>query len=74
MNQKTQESGWWVKILTNKPIYIYYFGVFSTYYEAEWSTNGYIQDLIQEGSEIVDIQIKQCQPKQLTIPVRALSA
>ncbi len=74
MNQKTQELGWWLKILTDKPMYIYYFGVFQTYYEAEWQKNGYIQDLIQEGSEIVDIQIEQCQPKELTIPVMSLSA
>ena len=74
MNQKTQESGWWLKILTDKPMYIYYFGVFKTYSEAESYKNGYIQDLRQEESEIVDIQIKQCQPKQLTISVMSLSA
>ena len=27
MNQKTEEFGWWIKIVTDKPIYIYYFGV-----------------------------------------------
>lgn len=73
-NQQTQEFGWWLKILTDKPMYIYYFGGFNSYFAAESSKNGYIQDLIQEGSEIVEIEIKQCQPKQLTIPVRALGA
>lgn len=74
MNQQTQEFRWWVKILTDKPMYIYYFGGFNSYLAAESAKNGYIQDLIQEGSDIVDIQIKQCQPKELTIPVRPLSA
>ena len=70
MNQKTQEFGWWLKILTDKPMYIYYFGDFNSYLGAESAKNGYIQDLIQEGSEIIEIQIEQCQPKQLTIPVK----
>ena len=73
MNQK-QEFSWWIKILANKPMYIYYFGPFNTYYEAEWHKNGYIQDLSQEGNHIIDIQINRCQPKQLTIPVKAINA
>lgn len=67
MNIKAQEFGWWIEILTDNPNYMYYFGVFDNYWEAEWSKNGYIQDLKQEASEIVNIQIKKCQPKQLTI-------
>ena len=74
MNKKTQEFkiqkfGWWIGILTSEPDYIYYFGVFNSYREAEQYKNDYIQDLKGEKAKIIDIQIKQCQPKQLTIPL-----
>ena len=74
MNEKTQDFkiqkfGWWIGILTSKPDYIYYFGVFNSYREAELSKNDYIQDLKEEKAKIIDIQIKQCQPKQLTVPL-----
>ena len=71
---KTQKFGWWVKILTNKPNYIYYFGVFDNYQEAESCKKGYIQDLEEEKAEIVDIEIEQCQPKQITVPIIFFSA
>ena len=74
MNRKQQEFGWWIKILANKPMYIYYFEPFDSYYEAQWHKNGYIQDLSREGSHIIDIQINPYQPKQLTIPIEAISA
>lgn len=73
MNQQIQEFGWWIRILTNKPMYIYYFGVFDNYYEAESYKNGYIQDLSREGSLIIDLQINRCQPKELTICVEPIS-
>ena len=59
MNNKVKESGWWIKILTDKPSYMYYFGVFNDYWEAEWCKNGYIQDLKEEGTQIVNIEIKK---------------
>ena len=79
MNEKTQEFetqkfGWWIKILTNKPNCIYYFGAFDNYWEAESCKKGYIQDLEEEKAKIVDIQIHQCQPRQLTIPITLFSA
>lgn len=74
MNEKIPEFGWWIKIATSQPMYIYYFGPFNNYYEAERYKYGYIQDLSQEGSHIVDIQINQCQPKQLTTSLMPLSA
>ena len=67
MKREIQKFGWWIEILTNNPSYIYYFGAFKNHWEARWSKNGYIQDLEEEGAEIINIQIKQCQPKQLTI-------
>ena len=64
---KKQEFGWWIVILADKPMYIYYFGVFNTYWEAENSKEGYFEDLKKEGSEIIGTQIKKCQPQELTI-------
>ncbi|MDJ0649743.1 MAG: DUF1816 domain-containing protein [Xenococcaceae cyanobacterium MO_188.B19] len=52
MNQKTEELGWWIKIVTDKPLYIYYFGVFDSYNEAVKYKDGYIEDLRGEGSNI----------------------
>ena len=69
MNKKTQEFSWWIKILANEPMCIYYFGPFNSYYEAQWYENGYIKDLNREGSYIIDIQINQHQPKELTIAI-----
>lgn len=69
MNKKIQESSWWIVILTNSPNYLYYFGPFDSYWESEWSKTGYIQDLEQEKSIIVNIEINQCQPKRLDMPI-----
>ncbi len=73
MNKKFQEFelnefGWWIIILVDKPMYVYYFGAFENYYEAKNSKREYVEDLKEEGAEIVGIQIKLCQPKKLTIP------
>ena len=65
---ESQEFGWWIIILADKPMYIYYFGVFDSYLEAKYSKEKYAEDLKKKGSEIVGIQIKLCRPRQLTIP------
>ncbi|MBR8826332.1 MAG: DUF1816 domain-containing protein [Gomphosphaeria aponina SAG 52.96 = DSM 107014] len=62
-----QQLPWWIEILTTKPRCIYYFGPFDTEVEAQAYQTGYIQDLQEEGSEGITIQIKQCQPTDLTI-------
>ena len=72
MNQKTAEFGWWITIVADKPLYIYYFGVFDSYSEAKKYQRGYIEDLKAEGSKILNIGLKRCQPRQLTIPVSAI--
>ena len=74
MDEKQQEFGWWIEILTSNPDYIYYFGAFDSYWEAEWFKNGYIQDLEEEKAKIVNIEITECQPKQLTIPIKPFSS
>lgn len=61
------KSNWWVEITTAKPICIYYFGPFSSFQEADAMRPGYIEDLVQEGSSIIQALAKQCQPTQLTI-------
>ncbi len=67
MNQEQPEFGWWLKIVTAKPLCIYYFGVFESQWAAESLKNGYIQDLQEERAKMIEVQIQQCQPKQLTI-------
>lgn len=58
---------WWVKIVTKKPDCTYYFGPFASHREAQLSQLGYIEDLEQERPQLIAIEIKQCQPKELTI-------
>ena len=74
MKNKTQESGWWIEILTNNPNYTYYFGPFNSYWKAEWSKNGYIQDLEQEKALIANVAIGKWQPRQLTFAAMPFSA
>ena len=67
MNREVPKSSWWVKILTTEPGCMYYFGAFDSYSEAEASKDSYIQDLKEEGAGIINYQVEQSQPKQLTV-------
>ena len=58
---------WWVEITTKKPDCKYYFGPFASHREAQLSQLGYIEDLERERPQLIAIEIKQCQPKELTI-------
>ncbi len=58
---------WWVEIVTKKPDCTYYFGPFASHREAQLSQLGYIEDLERERPQLIAIEIKQCQPKELTI-------
>lgn len=58
---------WWVEIVTEQPYCIYYFGPFVNTQEAQLFLPGYVEDIQQEGSQVNYIEIKQCQPKELTI-------
>lgn len=60
-------QAWWVKIMTKKPDCTYYFGPFASHREAQLSQLGYIEDLERERPKLIAIEIKQCQPKELTI-------
>lgn len=58
---------WWVEIITIKPDCKYYFGPFASHREAQLSQLGYIEDLERERPKLIAIEIKQCQPEELTI-------
>ena len=60
-------TAWWVEIVTKKPDCTYYFGPFASHREAQLSQLGYIEDLERERPQLIAIEIKQCQPKYLTI-------
>ena len=67
------EFGWWVEIFTLKPICLYYFGSFDQRLEATLNQDGYIEDLLAEGTEIMSVQTKRCQPSQLTLSHQELN-
>jgi hypothetical protein len=58
---------WWVEIITKAPDCKYYFGPFGSHREAQLSQLGYIEDLERERPQLIAIEIKQCQPEELTI-------
>lgn len=65
---RTQQGfAWWVEIATERPKCLYYFGPFSSATEAKQAQAGYIEDLEQEGSQGIKVNVKWCQPKELTI-------
>jgi Domain of unknown function (DUF1816) len=61
------EFAWWVEIITKQPCCTYYFGPFFSQQEAQWFLPGYLEDLEQERYQEICIQIKQCQPRELTL-------
>ena len=71
-NQSTHELGWWIEIMTARPLYLYYFGAFATQEEALASQAGFIQDLMQENAQILSINMQFCQPRQVTLTAKDL--
>ncbi len=61
-----KKIGWQIKILTNQPIYIYYFGAFEQYPKAKYFRNKCVQDLGKEN-KIDIIEIKKYQNIKLDI-------
>ncbi len=57
----------WIEIKTDKPTCIYYFGPFLTKLDAQNAQSGYIEDLQNEGTQGISINIKRCKPHTLTI-------
>lgn len=57
----------WVEIGTTIPRCTYYFGPFLSKAEAEAAKAGYLEDLLGEGAQGIQVEIKRCKPKNLTI-------
>ena len=58
---------WWVEIKTAQPQCLYYFGPFDSLDEAQSHQSGYVEDLRREGAEEIFFEIKQLNPKVLTM-------
>jgi hypothetical protein len=61
--------GWacWVKVETKNPDCTYYFGPFFSPTEAQSASEGYLEDLKNEGADIVAVQFGRMKPQELTI-------
>ncbi|MDJ0727012.1 MAG: DUF1816 domain-containing protein [Prochloraceae cyanobacterium] len=66
---KREIKQWWVEVNTDVPRCTYYFGPFNTSQEAREHQAGYVEDLIEEGSGQITLNIKKCRPQALTIEV-----
>ena len=62
-----KSTSWWVKIQTIAPQCIYYFGSFASDCEAKHHQSGYVEDLVQEKTQGITVEIERCQPKLLMI-------
>jgi hypothetical protein len=65
---------WWIEIVTEQPKCIYYFGPFDGSYEAQLSSKGYLDDLEQEEAQVIAVDIKPGEPRELTIFENELGA
>ena len=57
----------WVEIVTEDPICIYYFGPFLTASEAHDTKVGYLEDIKSEGTRILSVSVRRCKPSRLTV-------
>ncbi|NJR76053.1 MAG: DUF1816 domain-containing protein [Scytonema sp. CRU_2_7] len=67
IEKEQMEMDWWVEIITTEPYCIYYFGPFENTEEAILAQDDYIEDLANEGTRGITVEIKCCQPRNLTI-------
>ena len=58
---------YWIKITTQQPSCIYYFGAFDSRAEARKMRHGYIEDLVEEQATNIVVKIERCSPTKLTI-------
>jgi hypothetical protein len=58
---------WWIRITTETPNCTYYFGPFLAKKEALAAKAGYLEDINGEGASCVNLEIKRCKPKELTV-------
>lgn len=64
---ETTGKAFWVEIKTTTPSCTYYFGPFPNAQDAESARPGYIEDLVEEGAQGIETQIRQMKPETLTI-------
>ena len=57
----------WVEIDTENPGCTYYFGPFLNEAEANAEKQGYIEDLEDESSAVIQVNVKRCKPSSLTV-------
>lgn len=60
-------QAWWVKVSTDSPKCIYYFGPFISQQEAQQNHSGYIEDLENEGAQGIRVEFGRFQPNDLTV-------
>jgi hypothetical protein len=59
---------YWIEIRTDRPVCTYYFGPYSRQSSAAVALDGFLDDLRQEGAEIVASSIdRRREPEQLTV-------
>ncbi|MEM9164744.1 MAG: DUF1816 domain-containing protein [Cyanobacteria bacterium P01_F01_bin.4] len=62
------KKSWWLEISTDTPRCEYYFGPFGSESEAAQAQPGYVEDLEQEGSELLRVTVVRRQtPESLTV-------
>ncbi|MBF2055894.1 MAG: DUF1816 domain-containing protein [Cyanobacterium sp. T60_A2020_053] len=57
----------WIKVTTDNPRCVYFFGPFLTMKGAREEENGYLEDLLGEGARGIKTEIKRFKPSELTI-------
>ena len=70
INQLFRQFGksWWLEISTGSPKCEYYFGPFGSEGEAFQAQPGYVEDIEQEGSEVLHIAVvHRPTPAKLTV-------
>ena len=61
-------KSWWLEISTASPRCEYYFGPFRSESEAVQARSGYVEDLEQEGSELLRVSVvHRPVPAELTV-------
>jgi hypothetical protein len=67
LEKEPMKMDWWIEVLSTNPCCTYYFGPFESFHQAILDQNGYIEDLVNEGAQGITVDIKWCQPQELTI-------
>ncbi|MEM9148875.1 MAG: DUF1816 domain-containing protein [Cyanobacteria bacterium P01_F01_bin.3] len=76
LSQPTSQflESWWVELSTQSPRCDYYFGPFASHGEAVRAQPGYVEDLEQEGSEVLTLSVLCRRPPEvLTVEYPAVA-